>query len=103
MTYLCKFDIIVLVLGKLSDLYYITKEKLLMIIPTVVKNWYYTNDEGVRRPLRSLEDAKLAVSAGWPVFGLKEGPGSFNPTSPVVKFLINGKFKCLDGTIYRLM
>ena len=74
-----------------------------MIIPTVVKNWYYTTPEGVRRPLRSPEDAKLAVSAGWPVFGLKEGPGSFNPTAPLVRFLSRTDFLCLDGTIYRLM
>ena len=103
MTYLCKFDIIVLVLGKLSDAYYTKGEIFVMIVPTVVKSWYFTNSEGVRRPLRSLEEAKLAVSAGWSVFALREGPGYFNPTAPVVKFLINGKFRCLDGTIYRLM
>lgn len=74
-----------------------------MIIPVVITGWYYTTKDGFRRPLENLEQAKLAVSANWSVFGLKAGPGIYNPTAPVVKFLINRKFKTLDGKVYRMM
>ena len=101
MTYLCKFDIIVLVWASCLEHKKKRRTDCIVIISVHIDGWYYTSPNGCRHSLANAEEARKALKEGKPVFALS-ATGTLTP--PVEKFLLNGrKFRTLDGTEYRIV